>query len=132
MTSNAESAVLRFTTTTPFVSAFNTYRDYDFNGDNGLTEFFINTLNPNVFSFWLITATTFTTKFSLFQRVIIFSVCIGINILADVLKVILAGRLRTKLTLHTISIINKVAGTILIAFGVALFYGSMFLTQKPD
>lgn len=45
MTSNAESAILRFTTTTPFVSAFNTYRDYDFNGDNGLTEFFINTLN---------------------------------------------------------------------------------------
>ena len=45
MTSNAESAVLRFTTTPPFVSAFNTYRDYDFNGDNGLTQFFINTLN---------------------------------------------------------------------------------------
>ena len=43
--SNAESAVLKFTTTPPFVSAFNTYRDYDFNGDNGLTQFFINTLN---------------------------------------------------------------------------------------
>jgi len=42
---NAESAVLRFTTTAPYVSAFNTYRDYDFNGDNGLSEFFINTLN---------------------------------------------------------------------------------------
>lgn len=45
MTSNAESAIIRFTTTTPFVSAFNTYRDYDFNGENGLSEFFINTLN---------------------------------------------------------------------------------------
>jgi hypothetical protein len=43
--SNAESAVLRFTTTAPYVSAFNTYRDYDFNGDNGLSQFFINTLN---------------------------------------------------------------------------------------
>jgi len=42
--SNAESAVLRFTTTPPFVSAFNTYRDYDFNGDNGLTQFFVNKL----------------------------------------------------------------------------------------
>jgi len=94
--------------------------------------FFINTLNPNVFSFWLVTATAFTAQFSLVQRVIIFSVCIGINILADILKVILAGRLRTKLTLHTISIINKVAGTILIAFGVALFYGTIFLSQKLD
>jgi len=45
MANNAESAVLRFTTTAPFVSAFNTYRDFDFNGDNGLSEFFINTLN---------------------------------------------------------------------------------------
>jgi hypothetical protein len=44
-TNNAESAVLRFTTTPPYVSAFNTYRDYDFNGDNGLSQFFINTLN---------------------------------------------------------------------------------------
>lgn len=42
---NAESAVLRFTTTAPYVSAFNTYRDFDFNGDNGLSQFFINTLN---------------------------------------------------------------------------------------
>jgi hypothetical protein len=42
---NAESAVLKFTTVTPFVSAFNTYRDYDFNGENGMTEFFVETLN---------------------------------------------------------------------------------------
>lgn len=45
MASNAESAILRFTTTAPYVSAFNTYRDFDFNGENGLSEFFINTLN---------------------------------------------------------------------------------------
>lgn len=44
-TSNAESAILRFTTTPPYVSAFYTYRDYDFNGDNGLSQFFINNLN---------------------------------------------------------------------------------------
>ncbi|SJZ61512.1 SusD/RagB family nutrient-binding outer membrane lipoprotein [Sediminibacterium ginsengisoli] len=43
-TTNDESAILRFTTTAPYVSAFNTYRDYDFNGDNGLAEFFINNL----------------------------------------------------------------------------------------
>ena len=42
--SNAESAILKFTLTPPYVTAFNTYRDYDFNGDNGLSEFFINNL----------------------------------------------------------------------------------------
>jgi hypothetical protein len=43
-TANDESAILRFTTTAPYVSGFNQYRDYDFNGDNGLAEFFINNL----------------------------------------------------------------------------------------
>ena len=43
--SNAESAVLRFTTVTPYVSSFNTYRDFDFSGENGFTNFFIDTLN---------------------------------------------------------------------------------------
>jgi hypothetical protein len=43
-TSNAESAILKFTTTPPYTTAFNTYRDFDFNGDNGLAEFFINNL----------------------------------------------------------------------------------------
>jgi len=44
-TSNAESAVIRYSTTPPYTSAFFNYRPFDFSGDNGLTEFFINTLN---------------------------------------------------------------------------------------
>ncbi|SOD12316.1 SusD/RagB family nutrient-binding outer membrane lipoprotein [Pedobacter xixiisoli] len=44
-TTNDESAVLKYTMTVPFTSPFNTYRVFDFNGDNGLSEFFINTLN---------------------------------------------------------------------------------------
>lgn len=92
--------------------------------------FLINTLNPSVFTFWLVTAAGLTTKFNLSQRVVAFSVCIGINILADIFKVVMAGKLRKKLTLHTISVINKISGTILIAFGVALLYGAFFLTDK--
>lgn len=94
--------------------------------------FLINTINPNVFIFWLGVATAFAGKFTLMQRIIIFSVCIGVNVLADILKVIMAGRLRERLTLHTISLINKVSGTILIAFGVALFYGAIFLSEKIE
>jgi len=45
--------------------------------------------------------------------------------LSDVAKVMMAGRLRDKLTMHNIRIINKVSGTILILFGIALFYGVM-------
>jgi threonine/homoserine/homoserine lactone efflux protein len=89
--------------------------------------FFINTLNPSVFIFWLTTATTFAVKYSFQQRLIIFSVCLALNIIADIIKVFMAGKLRKRLTLHNISLINKVSGTILIGFGIALLYGAFYL-----
>lgn len=92
--------------------------------------FLINTLNPNVFIFWLGTSTAFAAKFTFLERAIIFSVCIGVNILADTLKVATAGRLRSRLTLHNISIINKISGTILIGFGLVLMYGVLFLASR--
>jgi threonine/homoserine/homoserine lactone efflux protein len=91
--------------------------------------FFINTLNPSVFIFWLGTATAFA-KYSMNQRMMVFAVCIAINIAADVAKVLLAGKLRNRLTLHNISVINKVSGLILAGFGLALFYGTYFLSDK--
>lgn len=91
--------------------------------------FLINTLNPNVIIFWLGLGTALAGKFDLSQRIVVFSVCIGINVLADIFKVLLAGRLRTKLTIQTIGTVNKVSGTILIGFGVALFYGVLFLKE---
>ncbi len=45
MTANTESAVLRFSTTPPYISEFYNYRDYDFNGAVSLSEFFVNNLN---------------------------------------------------------------------------------------
>jgi threonine/homoserine/homoserine lactone efflux protein len=92
--------------------------------------FLINTLNPSVFLFWLINATAFSVKYSFRERVVIFSVCIALNIVADVLKVIMAGKLRKRLTMHTISVINKISGTILIGFGLALLYGAVYLSEK--
>jgi len=87
--------------------------------------FFLNTLNPSVFFFWLGTASAFS-KYNLSQRLLIFSVCLALNIAADILKVMLAGKLRNKLTLHNISVINKISGIILGGFGIALFYASFF------
>lgn len=92
--------------------------------------FLINTLNPSVFIFWLGTATAFAAKYSFQQRILIFAICLALNIAADVAKVLLAGKLRNRLTLHNISIINKVSGVILVAFGFALLYGTIFLSDK--
>jgi threonine/homoserine/homoserine lactone efflux protein len=92
--------------------------------------FLINTLNPNVFIFWLGTATTFAIKYSFQQRITIFTVCLALNIAADVFKVLMAGKLRNRLTLHNISVINKISGTILIGFGIALLLGTIFLGEE--
>lgn len=44
MNYNSESAILRFTNTLPYVTEFYNARDFDFNGDKGYSEFFINNL----------------------------------------------------------------------------------------
>ncbi|GAB3924594.1 SusD/RagB family nutrient-binding outer membrane lipoprotein [Mucilaginibacter myungsuensis] len=46
MTSNAESAIVKYTgSTVPLINPFYNVRDFDFTTGNSLTEFFINTLN---------------------------------------------------------------------------------------
>jgi threonine/homoserine/homoserine lactone efflux protein len=92
--------------------------------------FIINTLNPGVLIFWLGNATVLSLTHTLEQRIIIFSVCLLINMAADVGKVMMAGKLRKKLTVHNLSIINKISGAILIAFGIALLYGVIFLEHR--
>jgi len=92
--------------------------------------FIINTFNPSVMFFWLVNATALSISHTLQQRIVIFSVCLLMNMGADVGKVMLAGTLRNKLTVHNLSIINKVSGTILIGFGVALVYSIIFLPGK--
>jgi len=84
--------------------------------------FLINTLNPSVILFWLGNATFLAANHTLQERIVIFSICLLINMAADILKVMMAGRLRSKLNLHTLSVINKISGTILIVFGVALIF----------
>jgi threonine/homoserine/homoserine lactone efflux protein len=112
---NPEGGILRFTRT-EMIKIFS-------------SGFLLNTLNPNVFLFWLGTATAFASEYSFNERILIFSICLLVNIAADILKVLMAGKLRKRLTLHNISLINKVSGTILIGFGVALLIGTMLITK---
>ncbi|HEY4150082.1 MAG TPA: LysE family transporter [Chitinophagaceae bacterium] len=89
--------------------------------------FLINTLNPSVILFWLGYATILAQNHTMQQRVVIFSVCLVFNMIMDVMKILLAGKLRQRLTVHNISIINKISGTILAVFGLALMYSAVFL-----
>ena len=92
-----------------------------------MSGFLINTLNPSILLFWLLNATAFATSHSVFERTIIFGISLALNMIADVAKVMLAAKFRNNLNLKTISIINKLSGTVLIGFGIAIIYKYVFL-----
>jgi threonine/homoserine/homoserine lactone efflux protein len=94
-----------------------------------LSGYFMNTLNPAVFLFWFTASTTFINH-TLQQKLVLFLVCLAIVFSADITKVMLAGKIRKKLTPHNIHIINRVNGIILIGFGLALIWGLLAYADK--
>jgi threonine/homoserine/homoserine lactone efflux protein len=95
-----------------------------------LQGFLVNTLNPGVMVFWLTSVTAIAVTHSIRERIIIFGTCLIINMAADVGKVVLAGKLRSKLTIHNIRVINRISGFILLCFGTALLIGVLFFMKK--
>jgi threonine/homoserine/homoserine lactone efflux protein len=93
-----------------------------------LSGYFMNTLNPSVIAFWLLIATS-VVDLSTNYRIVMFTTCLVFVLAADVAKVLLAGRLRQKLTPHNIHLINKLSGLILAGFGIALIIGTLWYTK---
>ncbi len=95
-----------------------------------LQGFLLNTLNPAVMIFWLTASTAIAVTHTVRDRIIIFSTALLVNMGADILKVILAGRLRKKLTLKNIRLVNKISGLILLIFGTVLILGILFFGKN--
>ncbi len=95
-----------------------------------LQGFLLNTLNPAVMAFWLTAATAIAVTHSVKERIIIFATALLLNMTADIAKVTLAGKLRSKLTVKNIRVINKVSGLILLLFGTILLAGVLFFIKK--
>jgi len=92
--------------------------------------FFMNTLNPSVFLFWFawtaaISANAEETASPLMYRILVFGTCLLFVLFSDLIKVALAGKLRPKLTLQNMIIINRISGLIILIFSAALFYGAL-------
>jgi threonine/homoserine/homoserine lactone efflux protein len=81
--------------------------------------FIMNVFNPGIIIFWLTTSTTFIDN-PLDKRVVIFGSALFLALLADVIKVLLANKIRKRLTPKNIHRINQINGVILIGFGVAI------------
>ena len=101
------------------VMAFFRKRDY---AKIFLSGFLMNTLNPAVFLFWITTSTTFIDH-SIRERIVLFTTCLFFVLSADISKVMLAGKIRNRLTPHNIHLINRLNGIILVGFGLALIWG---------
>lgn len=95
-----------------------------------LQGFLLNTLNPAVIAFWLTAATAIAITHTPTERLIIFSTALLLNIGADIIKVRLAGKLRKKLTLKNVRLINKISGLILLIFGTVLLLGVVFFVKN--
>ena len=87
--------------------------------------FFMNSLNPGSFLFWFAATATITADSKLMNhpeqyRLIVFLTALLFNLTSDTTKVLLANKIRLKLTPHNIHIINRISGFILIGFGIAI------------
>jgi threonine/homoserine/homoserine lactone efflux protein len=87
-----------------------------------VTGFLINTLNPGVIALWLAAATKALSN-TLEEKIATFSICLAMNIAADIFKINLSGKLSSKLTDKNIVIINKISGLMFLVFGVVLIFG---------
>ena len=90
-----------------------------------LSGFFMNTLNPGSFLFWFAATATITADSKLVDhpdqyRLIVFLTALLFNLTSDTTKVLLANKIRLKLTPHNIHLINRISGFILIGFGIAI------------
>ena len=87
-----------------------------------LSGYFMNTLNPSVFIFWIYVSTAIINH-TLQEKIVMFTTCLCWMLGTDVLKVFLAGKIRNRLTPHNIHILNRINGILLIVFGIALVWG---------
>lgn len=86
-----------------------------------ITGFIMNIFNPGIIIFWLTTATTFANN-TINHRILIFSIALLISLGADITKVLLADKIRQRMTAKNIHLINQINGAILIAFGVFIIF----------
>ena len=91
--------------------------------------FLMNTLSPACFLFWITWSSAFIT-YTINHRIIIFTTCLLLVLSIDIAKVMLAGKIRNRLTPHNIHIMNRINGIILIVFGLALVWGLVIYGKK--
>ncbi len=92
--------------------------------------FIINTLNPAIISFWVLMAASLASVYSFNHQVIIFITCLAVNMVADIAKVLGAGKLGKKLSDKNILRINRISGILYLIFGAVILTGIIYTLVK--
>jgi len=100
-----------------------------------LTGYLMNSLNPGGIFFWLASSAAILTDSKtiahpLQYRIIVFGTCLVVVLATDIAKVLLAGRIRYKLTPKLMHRMDQLLGLVLIGFGIALIWGTMAFVDK--
>jgi len=90
-----------------------------------VSGFLINTLNPAVAINWLGAAAVITNK-NISYKLIFFISCLGLIISIDLLKVFLAGKIKSSLTPKKIIQIQHISSLILVIIGSGILIISIF------
>lgn len=84
------------------------------------TGFLMNALNPAVILLWVGAAISVTGS-TISPRIVFFGVCLAIVLGFDVIKVLLADKIRRQLTLRRIMYLNRISAICILIFGFILF-----------
>jgi threonine/homoserine/homoserine lactone efflux protein len=100
-----------------------------------LTGFLMNSLNPGALFFWFLWSTAILADSKSMvhpeqYRFIVFITCLVVVLATDVAKVLLAGKLRTKLTAKVMHRLDQVLGVALIVCAIILGWGILFHGDK--
>lgn len=85
-----------------------------------LSGFLMNSLNPGVIITWLSAVAAIAT-FKTGERFTFFSACLTLILGFDLLKVLLAQRIRKQLTARTILYLNRISALCILGMGIFMF-----------
>lgn len=90
--------------------------------------FFMNIINPFVFVFWVGVVGLVASKheFNQLEIILFFSGTLSIVLATDIFKAYIALKIKNLLKSHLLVYIHRIAGTILIIFGLVLIYRVVF------
>jgi len=97
----------------------------------GLSGFLINSLNPALIFQWIAAATGLAAESGL-TRFVFFGTCLTIVLGIDLLKVLLADKIRKRLTLRKILYLHRTSSVILFTFGVVIFLLTFFHLEMKN